>query len=260
MSASPNFHQPPSKPGEPQAARTVQLSLDVDADVLIENADGKRLGLDFKTKKFVEEIPGARMITRDASSTFVLPFDKSGKLYLVSISSRSTAQTAADLSMTGPGFVVGFRELALKAGVIQKVSISSNGSELSFTATQDGPTPQLFLTTQSGRDKPSFRFEVVASLLSNGKTIRVNLDLEKGRLYFKTDDSKKGAFSVMMRRTNPGGGRETYKHQNISFARDNGYAMDFGPWDGKGEICFYDRCDGSEAVPCTKLANESGQR
>ena len=154
-----NLQEPVGTPGqkaEPKTvAKTVQISLNVEADVLIENSDGKRIGFDFKSKKFVNEIPEARVISRETSSTFVLPFDKSGKPYLIAASGKSASKVDADLSMTGPGFVVGFRSLPLMSGQVQKISIASNGLQLSFTANQDGPAPQIFITTQSGAGKPS---------------------------------------------------------------------------------------------------------
>jgi len=257
----PNAQEPVRTPDQnaakPEAvAKTVQIFLDADADVLVENSDGKRTGLDSKSKKFVNEIPEARVISRETSTTYVLPFDKSGRPYRVTVSGRSASKVNADLSMTGPGFVVGFRGLDLTSGQVQTMSIASNGLQLSLTANQDGPTPQLFLTAQTGRGKPSYRFEV-SSLLAAGKTITVNLDIDKGRLYFKTDDAKKDNFSVKMRRTNPGGIRNLYTHQEISFSKLNSYSMDFGQWDGKGEMCFYEWCDVCDLKRCTKLGNEA---
>ena len=87
------------------------------------------------------------------------------------------------------------------------MSVSSDGTGLSLTASQDGSTPQLYFTTQSGRDKPSYRFELTARSLSPGKTINARLDLAGGRLSFNSDDPRKTSFGVMMRRTNPGGAR-----------------------------------------------------
>jgi hypothetical protein len=237
-------------------AKTVQISLNVDADVLIEGFDGKRIGFDFKSKKFVNEIPSARAITQESSATYVLPFDNTGRPYRISVSSKSVSRVDADFNMTGPGFVVGFRGLPLTPGEVQTMTFASNGLHLSFTANHDGPTPQLFLTEQSGRAKPSYRFEVASSLLEAGKTITVDLDTDKGRLYFKTDDVKKDSFTVKMRRTNPGGTRDMFAHKDISFGK-NSYAMDFGQWDGKGEICFYEVCDSCKNNQCTKLKNES---
>ena len=260
--SSPNPQEPVRTPAQnaanPEAVpKTVQIFLDADADVLVENSDGKRIGSDLKSKKFVNEIPEARVISRETSATYVLPFDKSGRPYKVTILGKSATKVNTDLSMTGPGFVVGFRSVPLTSGQVQTMSIASNGLHLSFTANQDGPTPQLFLTAQSGRGKPSYRFEVASSLLKTGKTITVDLDTDKGRLYFKTDDAKKDSFTVKMRRTNPGGIRNLYTHQDISFSRSNSYAMDFGEWDGKSELCFYEVCDSCKDNQCTKLKNES---
>src|SRR5882762_3422493 len=230
-------------------AKTVQISLNVDADLLIENSEGKRVGLDFKTRKFVNEIPAARVVSGESSSTFILPFDKSGKLYKVTVSGKSSTRIDADLSMSGPGFVVGFHSVPLTSGQIQTMTIGSNGLHLSLTANQAGPTPQLFITAQSGRGKPSYRFEVASSLLKTGKTITVDLDIDKGRLYLKTDDPMTDSFTVKMRRTNPAGTRDMFAHKDISFGKMNSYAMDFGQWDGQGDICFYEVCDTCKPNP-----------
>ena len=259
-------HQEPARTPVPNATppaapRTVQILLGADGDVLVENSDGKRTGLDFKSGKFVDEIPGARVISGETSTTYVLPFDKSGKPYKVSVSGKSAAKVDADLSMTGPGFVVGFRGLQLISGQVQKMSIAANGLQLSFTPNQDGPTPQLFLTAQSGRGKPSYRFEV-SSLLPAGKTITVNLATDKGCLYFKTDDVKKDSFTVKMRRTNPSGTRDLFAHQDISFSQTNSYAMDFGQWDGKSDVCFYsaDDFNSAEKKQCTRLRSDASSQ
>ena len=254
--ASPQAQNSAAKQDEPKTKRTVQISLDSTADVLIENSEGKRLGLDFKTRTQLNEIPDARYIDRGTSSVFVLPFDKTGKPYRISILAKPASEPGAVLNMTGPGFVVGFRNLRLVPGQLQSLSISSDGATLSFTANETGATPQLYFTTQSGRDKPSYRFEIVSASLSNGKTINVNLDLANGKLYFKSDEAKKNSFNVMMRRTNPGGVRETYNHQSVTFGRENSYALNFGQWDGTGDACFYEKCTGCGESQCTKLKNE----
>src|ERR1700704_2373487 len=47
------------------AAKTVQIVLATEADVLIENPEGKRFGMDFTNRKFVSEIPEARAIAKE---------------------------------------------------------------------------------------------------------------------------------------------------------------------------------------------------
>jgi len=85
------------------------------------------------------------------------------------------------------------------------------------------------------------------------------LNTDKGWLYFKSDDVKNDSFTVMMRRTNPGGARDVFTHQDISFSRTNSYAMDFGQWDGKSDVCFYlaDDLNSAEKKQCTNLRNDS---
>lgn len=237
-----------------QPAKTVQVSLDVDADVLIEDSTHQRIGVDFKLKKFVNEIPEARTIEREGNVTFVLPFDKSGKPYTVMIAGK--ANTVANLSMTGPGFVVGARKLNLTPGEIEIVTISSNGTAVSTTQSQNGPTPQLFLTSQSDRSKPSYRFEVFAGSLSRGQTMSVELDLNAGWLKLKSTDNKKGSLTITMRRTNPNGARDTFSHRDVSFDGGYPYAMDFGRWDGKGDISFC-RSISPDEGRCNLLKNEA---
>jgi len=254
---SPNPQEPVRTPAPNAVPKTVQIYLDADADVMIQNSEGLRIGLDFKSRQFVNEIPAARVIAKENGATYVLPFDKSGGPYQVTILGKSAAKVNANLSLTGPGFVVGFRGVPLTLGQVQTLSLATNGVHLSLTASQDGPTPQIFLTTQSGRGQPSYRFEVASSQLKTGKTITVDLEADKGRLYFRTDDATKDSFTVMVRRTNPGGTRDVYTHKDVSFSSSNSYAVNFGDWDAHGDMCFAEVCDRCKENPCTKLKNET---
>lgn len=241
----------------PPQARTLQILIDANVNVLITNTRGERYGFDLKNKNFVEEISGARSITREGSLTFIIPHEISGGTYRMSITGKSADPVAANLSMTGPGFVSGVHDLKLSAGQPQNVTLAADGASVSLTANRTGVTPELFITTQSGRDKPSYRFEITADSLVPGKTISLNLDLPNGRLNFKTDDANKTSFSLLMRRTNPGGTRDTFRQHDVSFSRANSYALDFGKWDGKDEACFYETSIGVNDAPCIKLKNES---
>jgi hypothetical protein len=236
-----------------QAPKTVQISLDVDADVLVQDSNHQRIGVDLKTRKFVNEIPEARTIEREGSSTYVLPFDKSGKPYMVMIAGKS--DTSANLSMTGPGFVVGARKLNLKPGEVEVVTFAANGTTVSVVPSRTGPPPQLFLTTQSDRTRPSYRFEVAASSLSQGKTMTLDLNLD-AVLNFKSTDPNKGTLTITMRRTNPSGTRDTFSNRNVSFDGGNSYSIDFRNWDGKGDITFCRRIS-FDNERCTLLKNEA---
>ncbi len=239
-----------------QPQKTVQISIDVEADVIITDHAGKRLGFDRTLRRSVNEIPESRMIEREGATTFVLPYKSVGDLYVVAVYGNSPTVTPANISMAGPGFVVGVRALQLKIDEVQTVDLSPNGKSISLTTGHDGPVPQIFLTTQSERSKPSYRFEVGNSFLSRGKRIWIELNSATGELLLASNETRKTVFTINMRRTNPGGTRDLYTQHDISFGRDNSYSMDFGKWDGKGEIRF---CEGVRLVnaPCTSLKNEA---
>ena len=116
MAAGKTLQQPGPTPANSHPQTTVQISIDTVADVLIENSDGKRIGFDFSTKNFVNEIPGARNIDRETSSTFVLPSEKPEKTYKISVSGKSGSALAGILSIAGPGFITGFRSLPIPPG------------------------------------------------------------------------------------------------------------------------------------------------
>jgi hypothetical protein len=235
--------------------KTVQISVDVDADVLIEDSTHRRIGVDLKNRTSVNEIPEARTIDREGSLTFVLPFNQSSKPFIVMLARKANTPDAANVSMTGPGFVVGVRKLNLTPGEVDLVGFAANGTTVSIVQSRSGPAPQLFLTSQSDRSKPSYRFEVVASTVSRGLPLTVELDLNAGRLNFKSAEPKPIGFTINMRRTNPDGSRDSYRHANVNISQINSYSVDFGKWDGKGEVCIYGGSNRNS--PCTRLKNEA---
>jgi len=221
---------------------------------------GKRIGLDPTSRKFVNEIAGAQAIERESSATYVLPYPSSSGPYKVMLSGKTAGITEANLSITGRGFVAGVRNLKLKQDEAQKILLWPIGIIIGWESKQDGPTPQILVTTQSDRTQPSYRFELSSSSLSRGKDIWVELDRSKGGatddwLSLGSNDTKRISFTVAMRRTNPDGSRNSYTQHDVSFGPENFYRMDFGKWDGKGEIRF---CQAVGSVaPCTLLKNET---
>ena len=238
------------------APKTVQVSITANANVLIKNADGRRIGVDFSTGKFINEISDARLIDSESITPFVLPYDQAGKPYTIMVTGKTEVTAPANLSMTGPGFVVGARMLPIRSGLIHTVTISANGSTVSFTSSQDGEMPILFMTFQTDRTKPSYRFEIGAASLSAGKILSLELNSAVGRLTVKSSDPKQLKLSIQVRRTNPGGSRDTFSHRDTSFISGYDYALDFGSWDGKSDIRFCQRLSPDDWI-CPALKNEA---
>jgi hypothetical protein len=150
--------------------------------------------------------------------------------------------------MDGPGFVVGFRDLFVDPGENLTMTISGNGRELSFTSSQDGETPKVFISIATSRKEPSYLFEIGGLTLSPGKTVTVKLDLAKGKLFFKDTDADSDAYDVRVIRVNPNGTKNFYEHDDLKMgeaASADSYEMDFSKWDGKGKMCFEDDDEGN---------------
>jgi hypothetical protein len=248
----------------------VVFMLDGEGEYLITDPSGKRIGYDMARNRSVNEIPDADVVPveggmgKNIPPEYRLPRVSSSKPYTINVAGKSIDhEVDADLDMEGPGFVVGFQDILLGAGENLTMTISPNGRELSFTASQDGQTPKVFITIASGHKEPSYFFEIGGIKLSPGKTVTMKLDLEKGKLFFKDNDAKRDAYDVLVTRVNPNGTRNFYEHHDLEIAKktDN-YEMDFSKWDGQGEMCFEDDDEGNGFGddPCVEEPNDKAAK
>jgi hypothetical protein len=244
----------------------VGFQLDGEGEILITDPAGKRIGFDFARGRFVNEIPGSEVnpidggLGKNIPPEYRLPHVSSAKPYTINVAGKSIDhEVDADLDMDGPGFVVGFRDILLDPGENLTMTISPNGRELSFTASQDGQTPKVFISVATSHKEPSYFFEIGGMKLAPGKTVTVKLDLAKGKLFFKDNDADRDAYDVLVTRVNPNGTKNFYEHHDLETAKkSDNYEMDFSKWDGKGEMCFEDDDEGNgfEDDPCTEEPND----
>jgi hypothetical protein len=255
-----------SRSSAPTKKEQVGFALTGEGEYLITDPNGKRIGYDFAKSRFVNEIPDADVIPvmgglgKNVPAEYHLPRTSSTKPYTINVAGKSIDhEVDADLDMEGPGFFVGFQDLLVDPGENLTMTISPNGRELSFTASQDGETPTILITIATGHKDPSYFFEIGGIKLSPGKTFTMKLDLEKQKLFFKDNDAKRDAYDVLVARVNPDGTRNFYEHHDLEIAKktDN-YEMDFGKWDGKGEMCFEDDDEGNgfDDDVCTEEPND----
>jgi hypothetical protein len=237
-----------------------------EGDMLITDAAGKRVGFDFKNNKFVNEIAGSRVIFekgglhKNFPPQINLPLSNSSKPYSVGLSGKTLKRgVAADLDVEGPGFVIGFSDIKLDPGESLTMTATPDGRELSFTASNDGQTPDIFITIESGRKHPTYLFEIGGLKLAAGKTVTMRLDIAKEKLFFKDNDAGKNNYDVRVARVNPDGSKNYFEHDGLAIGKSDSYEMDFGKWDGKGDICFEedDEGDGFEDSQCTEEPNQA---
>jgi hypothetical protein len=250
----------------PASAQPLTFQLNGEGNILLTDGAGRRLGFDAQKSQTLNEIPGAETLGSvgglglDVPPTYRVPAQKSSKPFTINVSGKSLkSEVDADMEIDGPGFVVGFEGIMVDPGESLSMTVSPDGRRLSFTASQDGETPDVYITTESGPDKPSYEFEIGGITLNAGKTVTVTLDLQKERLFFKDDDADRDKYDVVIERTNADGTRDYYTNEDMGVGKKDSYEIDFRKWDGKGPLCFMDDEDGDgfEDEKCDQEPNEA---
>lgn len=244
---------------------SLNISSSGDVDLLIADGTGKRIGYDVNKKVNVNEIPGAteNVIAGDGdvdnAPEYLIPINTGNKKpYKINIGGTDAEETS-DLQIYGPGFVVGFEDISVDKGESLNMTVSPDGRELSFTASADGETPSVYISTDNGPDNPSYEFEIGGIALGGGKTLSMKLDPDKGLIYFKDDDGDEDKYDVRISRTNPDGKVDVFEEFDMDIGDDNSYVLNFGAWDGKGDICAKDDEDEDgnfDEEECTEIHDQ----
>jgi hypothetical protein len=252
--------------GRSQTKAEIYFSFTGEGDLLITDPAGKQIGYDDERHSPVNQISAADVGYNDGglglnySPDYVLPYDATAERpYRILISGGDLeGETNADLQITAPGFVVGFEDIRLDPNERLLLSVSPDGRTLSFSASEDGETPAIYLTTEDGSDRPSYSFLIGGVSIEGGKTLTAALDLENGKVYFKDDDDDEDPYDVGMIRTNPDGSRNEFAADDLNIGRADSFQMDFGTWDGKGKMSFRvdENGDGFEDEEEIRLNNE----
>ncbi len=232
----------------PHSTPQIEFSLSGEGDLLISDQNGKQIGYDFKKKAEVNQVPGGEIIYDDGgldmnlSPAYALPYSKTAKKpYQVLISGKDLAKEVdADLDVTGPGFVVGFENISLDPKEELNVAISPDGRTLTFTASADGETPTIYITTADGPNKPSYSFDIGGVALEAGKTLTVSVDIKAGKVSVKDNDGKKLGFKIHIERENGDGTKIKFDANTLSMKVGDNFEVDFSKWTKDHPPCVED--------------------
>ena len=243
---------------------TVEFLVNGDADMLVTSGDGKRVGYDWTKKQTVNEISGANVNYLSTNSdddippVINLPYQPTAKPYTVTLSGKTLkAESVTDLMFTGPGFSIGFDDIQLDPNETLTFQISPDGTKISFTASADSETPELYFTYNAD-DGTSYQMEVDGVEIQAGKTLFADIDLKAGKLHFKDNDGRHEKYDIDFLRILPNGTQQTFETDDIDIGETDSYEMDFGKWDGKSPMCFRedDEGDGFADEECENQPNE----
>ena len=237
-----------------------------EGDMLVIDGNGKRIGYDPATNRFYDEIPNGIAGLKiggfgiDAPDYYV-PYEDIGGDYTIVFSGNDIdTESDIDFVFSAPGFTVGFNGIKLDPNETLKAVISHNGEKITFTASADGETPEVFYSFDPENAKAASYLTTIGGVaLDAKKSLTYNFDFEHGKLFFSDNDEKKDYYNIDLIRLNYNGSEQEYKQNKLDIGKADRYEMDFGDWDGKGSMCFKDDENGNgfDDDKCTEEPNEN---
>jgi hypothetical protein len=207
-----------------------QVWLDGDADLLITDDGGKRLGQ--AGGKLVSEIPGASAlpILTGGSNHEPVYFVPSGKHVTVTIDGSTLKKAEpSDVALIGPGYTLGVLGVDLKPNQKDHIDLSASGRDIRYT-TETDETPALMI----GIETPGPDYLVFVKVVgeARGQTIDLSVDPKKGRIGLEIHGkSKKSAYAVELHRLDDGGD-QVFTHEGLAIGSSDLLLFDYAHWKG----------------------------
>jgi hypothetical protein len=263
-----------------KVAQNAEFFLTGEGEMLITDGNGKRIGYDQQSDTFYDDFSdGDYDIVLGGLGFdvphFTLPYQNDGEFYTIMFSGKYLNQESEmDFVFSAPNFTVGFEGIKLDKNEILKAIVSSDGQIITFIASSDSETPNVFYAFDSIEDKnagenentgkdenASFSAEIGGIELSAGKSLTYNFDFENGKLFFGDNDGNEDAYNIEFTRLNGDGTKQNYAKNNLDIGKIDKYEMNFGDWNGDETMCFKDDEDGDNVdefddFPCDEQKNE----
>lgn len=240
-----------------------------EGDMMIVDSNGKRLGYDPDEDFFFNEIPDGNSamliggLGKDLPH-YTLPYIETDEPYTIVFSGKHLDEESyLDFVFSAPGFTVGFDEIRLDPNEFLIATISHDGQQISFTASADGETPEVFYAFDADDDAAASYITIIEGIeLTADTTLIYNFDFENGKLFFSDNDGNEDDFDIELIRINADGTEQEYQQNDLNIGKADKYEMDFGDWDGEGDMCFKDDEDGDgfSDEPCDEEPNEDTEQ
>lgn len=219
---------------EARAKGSRQIILDGDADLLITDDTGKRIG--HVGGKLVNEIAGAEIVAVKSTSLRadrepIYHVPSGHKLKVTLDGSTLKSKESSDVSLIAQGYTMGVYGVNLSPGEQDTIEFSSDWKEVSYTTALD-ETPELELgVATKGAD---YEFEIHAAGETGGQRVDVSLDVKAGTLSVSAV-AKDGAaeYEVVIHRITDAGEQE-FHHKGVSAGAKDRFVFDYAAWKGNG--------------------------
>ncbi len=225
-----------AKGAAPSAAASLrEITLDGDADLLITDDAGKRLG--YVDGKLVSEIAGASFAADksadEAEEDEPIYYVPAGKKLKVTLDGGSLKKASeSDVHLFGHGYSLGVEGVALSPGQKDEIDFSADGSVITY-ATKKAETPTLVVDIDTaGAD---YEFEVKVAGESAGQTVELSIDLKTGTFGVKVkgEGAAKPTLTVKLVRYDAKGATQTFQHKGVAVAGDQSLSFGYAAWKGE---------------------------
>ena len=212
-----------------------EIDLSGDADLLITDEGGKRLG--YVAGKLVNEIPGAffaadKSAADDAHEDEPLYYVPSGKkLKLVLDGAALDKASDAEVTLVGRGYTLGVEGVSLTKGQKDEIEIAGDWSHIAYS-TKKAETPTLLIGINAAA--ADFEFDVKVSGETGGQKVDLAVDVQKGTFAVKVKGDAAAAkpmLDVVLTRIDKKK-KEVFKHKSIALAADQIVVFDYAVWKG----------------------------
>jgi hypothetical protein len=221
-------------------------------ELLILDPLERAIGYDFEYEQYLNEIEGAEILRTVGglgiaqSPAYRLPLLAGSVPYTLYVAGGAiTEPVEADVVMSGPGYVVTLGALDVSPGEDLQMTVSPDGRQITLNASEEGAFgPDITLALDPDPEGDSYLFDVAGFELAAFRTVTVTLDIDNGLLYFEDDDGGSDVYALDVLRIAADGSEFYYANDGVALDADDDAAMNFGLWDGEGDMIF--TIDGTE--------------
>jgi hypothetical protein len=238
---------------QPPGQDYIEIWLDGDADLLITDAEGRRIGW-IGEDEFVNEIPGAKeeqfkfadVWANDYEPVYYLPVDIGA--FRITVDGTWMAEPGwSDVTMIGPGYDMVAEELYLEPGEqdhLEVVVVGEGQYELTYlTDYTDSPDIWFGIST----DEADYEF-VVRGTDIDGGTFHVGLDFPNGDFILNTTGNEEVSLYDMLILRIDDNGEYVFGHQDIELDPEATVYANFLEWEGDGSSMYLDFDDDSDGT------------
>jgi len=157
-----------------------------------------------------------------------------GVKFTVTVDTTEVKQPeSADISMIGPGYDLVVEDVKIAAGEADTITFSPDGKTISYKPSSDEAPNIVLGIAHPGAD---YQFQIKGAEVEKGVEITASLDYDKGELSLKSGNATTPTVYGLVVDRIDDKVDATYNNDELTLAPGATAIVEFGKWDGKGDL------------------------